>query len=267
MVARSGGVATLSRRAGTRHVANIAHRGASHEAPENTMAAIRRAIALDADAVEIDVQRTKDGALVLLHDTSLVRTTDARRIFPRRSPWHLADFTHDEVCRLAAGAWSNGGEQVPMLSEAMELLASHGTSLLLEVKTPSLYPGITTDVADALASAPPWKDNDNPVVVQSFQVAAMKELKARMPSISVGLLGSPSREHLPVLATWADQVNPHHLLVDAAYVDVVRQCGMACMLWTVDRPQTMRRAIRLGADGIITNRPDLLADVSAATEN
>ena len=81
----------------------VAHRGASVEAPENTLAAVRRAIARDADAVEVDVQRTRDGGLVMLHDTSLARTTDARRVFPRRSPWLVSDFTLDEVQQLDAG--------------------------------------------------------------------------------------------------------------------------------------------------------------------
>ena len=74
-------------------VLTIAHRGASADAPENTLAAVRRAVAVGADLVEVDVQRTRDGALVLMHDTTLTRTTDVRRVFPHRAPWRVADFT------------------------------------------------------------------------------------------------------------------------------------------------------------------------------
>ena len=74
-------------------ILTIAHRGASAHAPENTLAAIRNALARDADLVELDVQRTKDGELVVLHDTTLDRTTNVRRRYPDRAPWLLSDFT------------------------------------------------------------------------------------------------------------------------------------------------------------------------------
>jgi glycerophosphoryl diester phosphodiesterase len=82
----------------------IAHRGASAEAPENTLAAVRRAVELGADAVELDVQRSRDGALNVMHDTTLERTTSVRQAFPGRAPWRVADFNLDEIRRLDAGS-------------------------------------------------------------------------------------------------------------------------------------------------------------------
>ena len=236
----------------------VAHRGASADAPENTLAAARRAVELGADAIELDVQRSRDGALVVVHDTTLDRTTNVRQVFPGRAPWRVADFTHDELRRLDAGSWKAGrhaGERVPTLLEVLELIGAGSTSLQLELKAPGLYPGIVADLVTTLASAVPR------VVVQSFDFAAMKDLKSRMPGLQVGLLGAPRSVNLPALATWADQINPRHWSVNRSYVDAVHRHGMDCLVWTVDGPGAMRRAVRMGADGVITNRPDRLRAV------
>lgn len=246
-------------------VLNVAHRGASGAQPENTLAAIRGAMALGVDSIELDVQRSRDGALVLIHDTTLTRTTDARKLFPRRSPWHVADFDYDELLRLDAGAWrgaSYAGERIPTLDQAIDLIRSGSTGLLLELKAPELYPGIVTDVVSALRGVPGYLDGAvarRRLVVQSFDFAAMKAHKTRAPEIPVGLLGSPAPANLPALGTWADQVNPHHWGVDKRYVDQVRGQGMNCLVWTVNRASAMRRALELGVDGIITNEPARLA--------
>jgi glycerophosphoryl diester phosphodiesterase len=246
-------------------VLNVAHRGASGDHPENTLAAIRGALALDVDSIELDVQRSRDGALVLIHDTDLTRTTNARELFPRRGPWRVADFDYDELRCLDAGAWKGPaftGERIPTLQEAIDLVGSTRSGLLLELKAPSLYPGIVTDVVSALRAVPDYLDRavtEQGLVVQSFDIAAMKAHKTRAPEVPVGLLGSPARANLPALATWADQVNPHHWAVDRSYVEDVHRHGMRCLAWTVNRVPAMRRALALGVDGVITNEPARLA--------
>lgn len=248
-------------------ILNVAHRGASAQAAENTLAAVRRAVDCGADLIELDVQRTRDGALVVLHDTTLVRTTDARRVFPGRAPWRVADFTHAELMRLDAGSWRSGvagPQRIPTLAEVIDEVRRGPAGLLVELKAPELYPGIVTDVVATLRSSPGYLDAALPtgrLVVQSFDFAAMKDLKTQLPHVPVGLLGTPARAHLPVLASWADQVNPSHHAVDAAYVERVHQLGMACLVWTVNRSHGMKRALRMGVDGVITNRPDALAAV------
>jgi glycerophosphoryl diester phosphodiesterase len=241
----------------------VAHRGASAQAPENTLAAVRRAVALGVDMVEVDVQRTRDGALVLMHDASLVRTTDVRARFPRRSPWGVADLTLDELRTLDAGSWHSplyAGERVPTLGEVLDLLEPTGVGLLLELKRPDLHPGVVDDLAVELVRRPRQLRAPRPagLVVQSFNVPAMKELKTRLPQLPVGLLGRPAPDNLPALGSWADQVNPQHLRADGDYVEAVRQAGLDCLVWTVDRPRGMARALGLGVDGIISNRPDVL---------
>jgi glycerophosphoryl diester phosphodiesterase len=254
-----------TRRAGP--VLNVAHRGASDEVAENTLSAIRRAVDLGADMVEVDVHRSRDGALVLMHDTTLVRTTNARQLFPRRAPWRVSDFSYDELARLDAGSWRSpafSGERVPTLAEAVDVIRRSSAGLLLELKAPVLYPGIVTDVVTCLRDIPGYVGSATAagrLVVQSFDVAAMKDHKTQAPVIPVGLLGVHARANLPVLATWADQVNPSHLAVDRGYVELVHQLGMSCCVWTVNRGASMRRALRMGVDGVITNRPELFGRI------
>jgi glycerophosphoryl diester phosphodiesterase len=242
-------------------VLNVAHRGASSEVAENTLAAVRRAVVLGADLVEIDVRRSKDGALVLMHDSTLTRTTDVQRVFPRRAPWRVEDFTYDELKALDAGSWRSwafAGEGIPTLAEVLDIIGPSRTGLLLELKSPELYPGIVTDLVAQMRDLRRIVDPalvEGRLVVQSFDVASMKEHRTLAPSVPVGLLGTPSRANLPALGTWAHQVNPSHLSVDKAYVDQVHRAGMQCLVWTVDRPPAMRRALRIGVDGVITNRP------------
>src|SRR3954453_9536449 len=199
---------------------NIAHRGASAELPENTLPALRRGGERGADMVEIDVQRSADGALVVMHDPTLTRTTNVRAVFPHRSPWRVSDFTLEELRRLDAGSWkmqTEDGHGVPTLSEVLDLVAAVGVGLQLELKAPDRYPGVVADLVDALVHAPAAAQ----VVVQSFNVTSMKELSARMPGIRVAVLGNPAPAHLPVLATWVQQINPHHRVITESYVDEI----------------------------------------------
>jgi glycerophosphoryl diester phosphodiesterase len=242
----------------------VAHRGASAEAPENTLAAVRRAIARDADLVEVDVQRTKDGALVVLHDTTLARTTDVRRLFPLRKPWLVGDFTLDEISRLDAGGWWSelfAGEGVPTLEQVVDVVRPSRAGLLVEVKATALHPGLAADVATTLRSVPGYLDEAvaaGRLIVQSFDHGAVRRHKQLEPGVPVGVLGTPTRAELGALATWADQVNPVHWSVRPAFVDAVHRHGLECQLWTVDRVAHMRRALDAGADGVITNHPDVL---------
>jgi glycerophosphoryl diester phosphodiesterase len=186
----------------SRQVANIAHRGASAYAPENTLAALRKAIARDADVVEFDVHRTRDGALVLLHDATLDRTTDVRRVFPGRAPWRVQDFTHAELMRLDAGSWMDreyAGERIPTIDEAFDVLALGGCGALVELKSPQLQPGILEEVATAAHAARRLGGHrlELRVTVQSFDHQAMRRLVELAPDVRIGLLGTPSPARLP----------------------------------------------------------------------
>ena len=260
--APSGGTTTPTQ-AGT---AVIAHRGASAYAPENTLPAVRLGVDMRADLVEIDVQRTRDGRLVVMHDTTLARTTDVEQKFPDRAPWRIADFTLDEIRTLDAGSWKSpeyAGTPAPTFEEVLDQLEPTGAGLQLEMKEPGLYPGIGEQVAAELERRPHWLRPDPEerlLVVQSFDWDFVRSFHQRMPQVRVGVLGAPAPEQLGEVATYANQVNPHHLEASPEYVAAVHSHGMTINPYTVDDPATMRVLIERGVDGIISNRPDVLRD-------
>jgi glycerophosphoryl diester phosphodiesterase len=245
----------------------VAHRGASADAPENTLSAVRAALVRDSDQIEVDVQRSKDGALVVMHDTTLSRTTNVRALFPNRAPWLVGQFTYAELARLDAGSWKGpqfAGEKIPTLEQVVDVVRRSRSGLLLELKAPALYPGIVREVTTALAQPAGYLHSAiaaGRLVVESFSREAIWHCKTAEPSIPVGLLGTPSPADLPALASWVDQVNPGYRAADAGYVSAVHQAGLRCLVWTVDRPRAMRRAVRARVDGVITNRPDVLHQV------
>ncbi len=241
----------------------VAHRGASHVAPENTLSALRSALARGADMVEVDVRRTADGALVLLHDDHLRRTTNIARCFPARASWRVQDFTLAQLRCLDAGRWKSPtfmGEAVPTLEEAWDVVRRAGARLLLEVKEPAAHPGIMRDVSQLLGEQP---GRPGQVVVQSFDSFAVLDLAMERPDLEVGLLAPVPVEDLPHVASWASYVNPHHRRVSAHYVGAVHDLGMRCVPWTVDGPQRMRWLMRCGVDGVISNKPGLAMRVRA----
>jgi len=247
-------------------IVKTAHRGAMGHAPENTIAAFEVGIEQQADWIESDVQRTKDGELVLMHDTTLSRTTDVEEVFPDRAPWNVADFTLAEIKTLDAGSWFGeefAGEPVPTLAEMIELVRPTRSGILMELKSPELYPGIEQEVAGAFDSHPGYVDSAvaaGRLAVQSFNWDSMKTYKEVQPEMPVGLLGTPTLDQLPTL-TWAQQINPSHGTFDAAYVDAVHELGMDVHTWTVNTPADMNKVLDRGVDGVITNYPDVLADV------
>ncbi|WP_157251678.1 glycerophosphodiester phosphodiesterase [Nonomuraea typhae] len=239
---------------------NVAHRGASADAPENTLAAFRLAARQGADMFELDVQETKDHQLVLMHDTTLARTTDAERVFPGRSPWQVGDFTLAEIRKLDAGSWfgsRHDGEPVPTLGETLREMDGTGLGLLLEIKAPQLYPGIEGRVAAELRDNAAWLRQGR-LVVQSFSWRSMRTFHRRLPQVPVGLLGTPAVQDLPALAAYATQINPPYQDLTRAYVRRVHSLGMQVFTWTVDDPATWRRMASYGVDGIITNRPGMV---------
>lgn len=262
-VALSVGVAP-SASARESDVINAAHRGASESTPENTLAAFGAGAEQGADLIEIDVQRSADGELVVIHDTTLARTTNVKQLFPDRAPWNVGDFTAAEMQTLDAGSWKGAqfaGEKLPTFAEAIEVIRHSGSGMLLEIKAPELYPGIEAEVSATLRESRGYVQSavgQDKLVVQSFNFDSMKTFTQLEPTVPVGLLGTPALAALPELATWADQINPPHLSIDAAYVAEVHHLGMDILVWTVDAEADMVRAIGLGVDGVITNRPDVL---------
>jgi glycerophosphoryl diester phosphodiesterase len=248
----------------------IAHRGGSAYAPENTLAAVDEAARLGAVWVENDVQRTRDGQLVVLHDDNLQRTTDVEQVFPGRAPWKVKDFTAAEIARLDAGGWFSAayaGARVPTLKQYVHRVDLHRQKLLLELKNPELYPGIERETLKLLGNEG-WLDRKHRsrLVVQSFSAASLRTVHDLEPGVRTGFLGTPSVADLHAYAAFADQINPSYTSVSRAYVSAVHAFNgphdkpLEVSTWTVNTAADARRVAGYGVDGIITNKPDVVRD-------
>ncbi|MEV8453576.1 glycerophosphodiester phosphodiesterase family protein [Streptomyces sp. NPDC052095] len=251
----------------------IAHRGASAYAPENTLPAIDKARALGFDWVENDVQFTKDGVLVVMHDTDLRRTTDVEKVFPGRASWGVKDFTAKEISKLDAGSWFGpqfAGTKVPTLKQYLKRVERNRQKLLLEIKSPELYPGIEKETLRVLRQNG-WLDRahvKNRLVVQSFGADSVKKVHQLRPDVTTGFLGTPAVADLPSYAAFTDQINPSHPSVSADYLAAVHALKGAhgkklqVNTWTVNDAATATKLAGLGVDGIITNNPDVVRDAT-----
>ncbi|GGL83945.1 hydrolase [Streptomyces fumigatiscleroticus] len=256
----------------------IAHRGASAYAPENTLAAVDKAAELGIRWVENDVQRTKDGRLVVIHDDSLRRTTDAEEVFPDRAPWKVKDFTAAEIARLDAGSWfgpAYAGARVPTLEQYVNRAEAHRRKLLLEVKNPELYPGIEQQILKVLGDEG-WLDRRHVrsrLVVQSFSAGSVRTVHELRPDVRTGILGTPSTASLHAYARFTDQINPSYTSLTSTYVSAVHSftgphgSPLQVLTWTVDEADSVRLVAGYGVDGIITNRPDVVRDALDGTED
>lgn len=249
-------------------VTDIAHRGSSGAAPENTLSAVELALAQKASFVEIDVQRSADGELVVVHDITLERTTNVEEVFPERAPYRVSDFTLEELKRLDAGSWFSAdfaGEEIPTLREVIDAMNVR-SGLLLEVKSPALYPGIERDIARELESVPGYLNRalaSDRLVVQSFDIGSMRTYHEIQPQVPIGLLYGyrPTDAQLIAASKWAEQINPSFRVTDQSLVDRVQELGMTISVYTINSGQLMREYIDLGVDGIITNYPQVLRDI------
>ncbi|UNO40661.1 glycerophosphodiester phosphodiesterase family protein [Streptomyces sp. MST-110588] len=258
------GSAGAGGRAGVRgkEPVRVAHRGASRMAPENTLAAVDAAHLNGFDWVENDVQRTYDGELVVMHDTTLNRTTDVEKVFPGRAPWRVGDFTAAEIARLDAGSWFGkafAGERVPTLADYLRRLDHNGQRLLLEVKSPQRYPGIEERIVRELRERG-WLDRPHVrdrLIVQSFVTRSVRAVHRAAPQVRTAILGSPPESRLGEYAEFADQINPRLSEISSGYVAAVhRKRGphgkpLLVYTWDVKPPLGLDTATAYGVDGVI----------------
>lgn len=228
---------------------NIAHRGASGCYPENTLAAFRAAIEAGADMCELDVQLSRDGAMVVIHDDRVDRTTDGN------GP--VASMTLAEIKRLDAGARFDvcfKGEKVPTLEEAFDLVDGR-CALNIELKSP----GLETKVANLVRA----RGAVGSTLISSFDWEALARIRHIAPELRVGLLASrwPARLIGAATEMKADAINPSYDMVTEDLCIAAHSREINVYAWTVDEPAVMRSLIADGADGIVTNWPGRLAEL------
>ncbi|MBM3499708.1 MAG: hypothetical protein FJX74_13695 [Armatimonadetes bacterium] len=234
-----------------------AHRGVSAYCPENTLIAIEEAARVGAPMTEIDVRRTADGHIVLLHDETVDRTTNGSGA--------VSSLTLEDLCCLDAGAWKGeafAGESIPTLGDVLDLCRDRGMFLCVEIKQYDIAP----DVA-ALVEGSGMVDG---AVVISFDFDCVRQVRQAAPRLATGwltgriepselddMLGRLLAEGIPVLSALHTQVTP----------EVVQRCrlrGITLYAWTIDDEAEARRLADMGVDVIASNLP---AEIMAALQS
>lgn len=228
----------------------IAHRGGPAHAPENTLAAFRYAIEIGVDWIEMDVQMTKDGALVVMHDETVDRTTDGIG--------RVRDLTLEQIRALDAG----DGEQVPTFEEVIALAKEAGVGIMPEGKSAHLYPGIEAKMVQTIVEA----DYVEKTVIQSFEPRALNTIRTLNPDIEVcplyGLwdlsLSGPQPGEGNTLCPMAEMVVLYPWMIKQAHAE-----GRKAFVWfgIIEHPIVMRFILALGADGLMVDDPVTLANV------
>lgn len=264
-------------------VLNIAHRGARSLAPENTLAAARKGLELKADLWELDVAVTSDGELVVLHDDSLERTSNARQVFPGRKPWQVWDFSLAELRQLDFGSWYNSkdpfqqiragavspteqaafsGEPIPTLRQALEFTRQNGWKVNIEIKDASGTPG-DAFVAEKVVALVQELDMIEAVIISSFNHSYLVRVKEAEPEIyTAALVEKADPDPLALLQRLGAQAyNPGRNVINRKTVQALRAAGYDVFVWTVNDEKEMRKLIDWGVTGIFTDFPQRLNEV------
>ncbi|GGZ77302.1 glycerophosphodiester phosphodiesterase [Streptomyces subrutilus] len=236
-----------------RAVRVVAHRGASHEHPEHTLAAYRQAVADGADALECDVRLTADRRLVCVHDRRVERTSDGRGA--------VSAMTYEELAALDFGAWKgagHAGSRVLLFEDLLReaLAAPRPVGLAVETKHPTRAGGLLeSELVRLLARYGLADGGSGRVEVMSFSRTALTRLHRLAPGLpAVYLMERRLRPPRPPYATHA---GPGIELVrrDPGLVGRLKAKGLTVRVWTVDQPADVELCVRLGVDTLITNRP------------
>lgn len=269
----------------------IAHRGASGSAPEHTLAAYTLALEQHAEFVEPDLGVTKDNALICLHDDTLERTTNVAEVYPNRASqvqlrqpgrhWLANDFTLEEIKRLDAGKWFNAsfaGARVPTFQEMIDLVRGKA-GIYPELKSPQLYKSrnidqvtLFVDLVRKNGLEKPESLKATPVIIQSFDEAAVRRVAKELPTIPRVFLTSNDADvteaRLRELATFATGIAPEKVVI-ARHPEMVKAAhalGLTVTSWTFRasektsfpsvRDEMAHFLYTLGIDALFTNDPD-----------
>jgi glycerophosphoryl diester phosphodiesterase len=237
----------------------IGHRGASGHAPENTLAAFKKAVALGATFVETDLQLSRDAHFVAIHDATVNRTTNGQGT--------VHDMTLAELRRLDAGSWFGSefaGERIPTLEELLEFSKKNDVVFYLEVKPAGSWGG-----EHALVGALRLSGEIPRTVVISFDAAIVLSLRKIEATLMTGLLYDGQLEN-PIdkaVEIGARQLVVRGDLVTPAMIAAARKKDLQVVCWTVNQPAHMRMLMAAGVDGIMSDYPDrLVAAVKKETE-
>jgi glycerophosphoryl diester phosphodiesterase len=230
----------------------VAHRGDPMIKPQNTRSSFLSALAYDIDMIETDVNMTKDGHLVVIHDQIVDFTSNGKG--------EVAGYTLAEIRRLDFGSWmgqSFSGERIMTLPEILDLVGERDVALNIEIKNgPRVYEGIEEKVIATVNES----GAVDRVIVSSFDHRSIKKVKGLAPRILCGILfsGAFIDPITPARLAGADGLHPEYNWVREELVTAARAAGLFVNVWTVDSEQQIQRMAALGVSGIISNYPQRL---------
>lgn len=228
----------------------VAHRGASAYAPENTLIAIKKAMDMEADYAELDVQLTRDKEVILLHDMNLKRTAGVKGF--------IKDLTLEELKKLEVGAWFGEefrGEPIPTLQDVIRLVKGK-MRLNIEIKTFRPEPEIAQKVVDIIRS----EHFENKCMITSFDREVVTAVKRIAPEIITGFIFGKNYPDDVFEGSW-DVLSCNHRIATLEFIQKAREHNKQVYVWTVDGEKTIKRFIDRKVDGIISNKPDLVKKI------
>lgn len=242
----------------------VAHRGASALAPENTLAAFRRAIDDGADGIEFDVRLARDGVAVVFHDPTLIRTA--------LREGSISNYTSAELANIDAGSWFNKKtrlnsnpsyekQSIPSLTETLEFLKEFKGVIYIELKCEDSE---VEDLVSAVCSACKESRLSRQIIIKSFRIAVIPRVRVLCPDLKTAALFAPKimtmlrkEKHLVNIAEefGASELSIHYSLATHKLMEKAGKSGLPVTIWTADNLRWVKRGIKLGLNAIITNNP------------
>ncbi len=242
----------------------VAHRGASAVAPENTLAAFRRAIDDGAEGIEFDVRLAKDGVAVVFHDPTLKRTG--------LREGSIADYTSAELAKIDIGSWFNkmdrrnanssySLQRVSTLAETLEFLKEFKGRIYIELKCRDSE---IAALVSAVCGAASDSELGSQIIIKSFKMAVIPRVRLLCPGLKTAALFAPKimtilrkEKHLVKIAEefGASELSIHYSLATQKLMEKAGKRGLPVTIWTADNPRWIKRGIKLGLNAIITNNP------------
>ncbi len=229
----------------------IAHRGASWDAPENTLVSVKLAWQKNADAVEIDVHLSKDNRIMVIHDKDTKRTSGEKLV--------VKDTNSDELRKMDVGGFKGSdfmGEKIPFLEEVIETIPA-GKKLFIEIKCGTEVIPFLKDIVDKSGKI-------GQLVIIGFDFEVVEKAKNLIPNVPAywlhnNVMGEYDKKWIEkAKQTGLDGLNFRFKGITPGYAKAVHEAGLKIFTWTVDDPEEAKRLSELGIDGITTNRPEWL---------
>lgn len=216
----------------------VGHRGAKAYAPENTLTSFGKAIEIGVDAVELDVRKTKDDHLMVIHDADVKRTTNGKGL--------VSELTLEQIKSFNAGE----GEKIPTLQEALDFLDKK-VKVLIELKE--------VGVEEAVLSAVSERGLEGNVVITSFLEDALRKVRELNTTIETGLIyAKHSNPVKAALELKANYLLPLYRFTHSANVKKAHDNGLKVIVWTINTPEEVEEYAKKGVDGIASDKPDIL---------